>query len=329
MGRQKTYRQSTLTAFDVVLQFAEWVRQRPRETIDAFLAARFPWLDYRGFRGYVGLIEEKYKLTVFAYAKQKSGRNGLTEEGRRFVRWAREWADAAGAGRAGYPVERRTVGSYVFSTAHILAPALAKYFGRREHDHLRLGFKDYDDPRRALDAVGDRRMACAFVAQSQKLRLSGHANEVDFRTVSPGIHPVLIFPRGEPVGPADLTTGKLAARRFVVPRYVLAEWARHLPPGEPTGVGERVVVHSYVEVLAFVRQGVGCGLMPGVRPGLLDAPGVAQDVGYLPLPGSTPVPLGLAYPKNYETTASDGFKEFVDVMTEELNRPGYFVTPDA
>lgn len=323
MARPAVYPPSLLIALDLAVRFADALELDPDLSIGGFVERSARWLDTRKFGEYMRLLEDKYGGSVFTTVRQKSGKHHVTPVGRRVIEQARELADRVDPRAAG--TGRLTVASFAFSTAYILAPAVRSYYDRPGLTHPRLTFREYRHPRRALEAVAGWRVGCVFAMfQPERLNLPGYSNEVEFRPLTPGVRPVFIFPKRKAGKPA--TPGDLAGHRLVLPRLLPREWAPLVPRSDTESAARRVTVHSYVEVLAFVREGIGCAVFPGVFRGLLESNDIGREVGYLPFDDAQEHALnfGLFVPKHFDKEAPENLTTFVSALTEELGAADYF-----
>lgn len=316
------YPPSLLIACDLALRFADALKDDPKLAMSHFRESYAPWLDNRKFAEYLDLIEERYKVRVFDAPKKKTGYYRVTEAGHLLLEQVRSFLDKLGESPP-VTVSRYTVGSFVFSTAYMLAPAIGHYFEHREHQQVRISFQDFRNLDTMLRLISRRKLGCAFVADTGRLSMEAYSNELEFRPlVKGGVSPVLVYPLAWGMHPKS--PDELANRRLVIPRQFPHKWASLIPHGHADVVTGRVVVTSFVEVLAFVRKGVGYGIMPGVYRDCLDTPDVEAEVGVLQLPAGEPTDYGVIVRLRFDETAPAELREFVSMVTESVNSPGYF-----
>ena len=324
MGRPKKYPPSLLIACDLALRFADALADDPKLAMSHFRETHAPWLDNRKFAEYIALLEERYGVPVFDVPQKKTGHYRVTEAGRRLLDDVRRFLDRLG-GSPQHVASRYTVASFVFSTAYILAPALGAYYERREHRQVGLKFQEFRDLGLMLDRVSERRVGCAFLAETDRLSMEAYSNELEFRPLArSGVRPVLVYPatwKVRPDSPEDL-----AERLLVVPDRFPREWARLIPRVQADALAGRLVVTSFVEALALVRAKAGYTIMPGVYRNCLDTPDAKRELGILQLPEAHPTPFGVIVPRRFDETAPAELRELVSIISGELNAPGY-LTP--
>ena len=316
------YPPSLIIACDLALQFADALKDDPKLAMSHFRETYAPWLDNRKFSEYLDLIEERYKVRVFDVPKKKTGYYRVTESGRVLLEQVRRFFHKLDESPP-VNVSRYTVGSFVFSTAYMLAPAIGQYFEQRKYKQVRLSFRDFRNLDTMLELISRRKLGCAFLADTGRLSMEAYSNELEFRPlVHGGVSPVLVYPLTWNVRPKS--ADDFADRPLVIPRKFPPKWASLIPRAHTDVRIGRVVVTSFVEVLAFVRKGIGFGIMPGIYKDCLDSPDVESKVGVLPLPASEPTPYGVILRRRFDETAPAELQEFVSMVTETLNAPGYF-----
>ncbi len=313
---------SLLIACDLALRFADALDDDPKLAMSHFRETNASWLDNRKFAEYLDLLEERYKVRVFDVPKKKTGHYRVTEAGRLLLDRVRGFLDNLGSSPP-VNVKRYTVGSFVFSAAYVLAPAIGTYFERRTFGQVQLTFRDYRNADSMLKMISRRKVGCAFIADNGSLSMEAYSNELEFRPlVNGGIKPVLVYPKVWGVRPSS--AHDLANRTLIVPQTFPAKWAPLLPRVKADAVAGRVVVSSYVEALAFARKGVGYTVMPGVYKGCLDTPDVSAEVGILPLADGEATPFGVIVRRRFGDNAPPELQEFVSMVAEAMNTPGYF-----
>lgn len=316
------YPPSLIIACDLALRFADALKDDPKLAMSHFRETYAPWLDNRKFSEYLDLIEERYKVRVFDAPKKKTGYYRVTEAGSLLLEQVRSFFDKLEESPQ-VSVSRYTVGSFVFSTAYMLAPAIGQYFEQRKYQQVRLSFRDFRNLDTMLELISRRKLGCAFLADTGRLSMEAYSNELEFRPlVRGGVSPVVVYPLAWKVRPKS--ADDFANRRLVIPRRFPPKWASLIPRAHADVLTGRVVVTSFVEVLAFVRKGVGFGIMPGVYKDCLDSPDVEAEVGVLPLPDGEPTDYGVILRLRFDETAPAELREFVSMVTETMNAPGYF-----
>jgi DNA-binding transcriptional LysR family regulator len=307
-------------AWGMVLPFLTGLSADSELNVRDFLKTSVPQINHARFEAAVALLEAQHGVKLYHRAKNRHQRSRVTSEGARLVT---AWQVIRGAAGAARP--RVRAAAFGFAMTTFLGHALAEYLREGDQSGADVTVKEYTDLRGALEALTLGRVECVFGVKTQADQTSHYENVSEFREVPHGFSPVLIYPASADTPPDPR---RLDRETLVVPRVMPSEWAPLVRKRHHRAERRRVTVDSFAEVLTLVRQGVGCGLLPGVYRGCLSDPALAASVAYLPWPGAKAVPFGVFVPRGDEGHLEPAAAAFVDGVMQRLGQPEYFVPPD-